>query len=115
VSEGKKERARIGVSIPITTSPDKAELISRIRRISPRNPNMSLPPRTPMPSSVVPAAPLAPAANTDPSVGGLLARLMAAAGVDPDNPNQLAPPPFADQLRAFYRDDPAQPWFMRGH
>jgi hypothetical protein len=81
--------------------------------ISSRNPNMSLPPQAPMPSSVAPAAPLAPAANPNPPVGGLLARLMAAAGVDPDSPNQPAPPPLADQLRGFYRDDPSQPWFPR--
>jgi hypothetical protein len=35
------------------------------------------------------------------------------AGVDPQNPNQPAPPPQGDELRAFYRDDPVQPWTLQ--
>jgi hypothetical protein len=62
--------------------------------------------------SSAPAAPLVP--SDDPNFpGGLLGRLMAVAGVDPLNPNQLAPPPQDDELRAFYRDDPAQPWTLQ--
>jgi hypothetical protein len=56
-----------------------------------------------------PAAPLVPSDDSNFS-GGLLGRLMAIAGIDPRDPNQLAPPPQDDELRAFYRDDPAQPW-----
>jgi hypothetical protein len=54
----------------------------------------------------------APAATLVPSddssfAGGLLGRMAALLGVDPQNPDQLAPPPEDDGLRAFYRD-PAQ-------
>jgi hypothetical protein len=42
---------------------------------------------------------------------GLLGRFAAMAGVDPRNPGQFAPSPLDDQLRAFYRDDPA--WFLQ--
>jgi hypothetical protein len=45
--------------------------------------------------------------------GGLLGRLVALAGIDPQNPAQLAPPPMDEQLREFYRDDQAQPWFVQ--
>ena len=40
--------------------------------------------------------------------GGLLGRLAALMDVGPQNPDQLAPPPPDDELRAFYRDNPAQ-------
>ena len=57
-----------------------------------------------------PAVPLVP--PDDPYFsGGLLGRLIALAGIDPQNPAQLAPPLMDDQLREFYRDDQAQPWF----
>jgi hypothetical protein len=62
--------------------------------------------------SSAPAAPLVPSDDANFS-GGLLGRLMAMAGIDPLNPNQLAPPPPDDELRAFYRDDPAQPWTLQ--
>ena len=62
--------------------------------------------------SSAPAAPLVPSDDANFS-GGLLGRLMAVAGVDPLNANQLAPPPQDDELRAFYRDDPAQPWTLQ--
>jgi hypothetical protein len=62
--------------------------------------------------SSAPAAPLVPSDDANFS-GGLLGRLMAVAGVDPLNPNQLAPPPQDDELRAFYRDNPAQPWTLQ--
>jgi hypothetical protein len=62
--------------------------------------------------SSAPAAPLVPSDDANFS-GGLLGRLMAVAGVDPLNPNQLAPPPQDDELRAFYRDDPTQPWTLQ--
>jgi hypothetical protein len=52
-----------------------------------------------------PAAPFVPADDLNFS-GGLLGRLTALIGIDPQNPDQLAPPPQDDQ-RAFYRD-PAQ-------
>jgi hypothetical protein len=61
--------------------------------------------------SSAPAAPLVPSDDANFS-GGLLGRLMAVAGVDPLNPGQLAPPQ-DDELRAFYRDDPAQPWTLQ--
>jgi hypothetical protein len=37
--------------------------------------------------------------------------LAALAGVDPQYPTQLAPPPQDDQLRGFYRNDPA--WMLQ--
>jgi hypothetical protein len=62
------------------------------------------------------SAPAAPGARSNqPNFsGGLLGRLAALMGVDPENPTQLAPPPLDDQLRGFYRDDPSQPWFAQG-
>jgi hypothetical protein len=45
--------------------------------------------------------------------GVVLGRLVALAGIDPQNPAQLAPPALDDQLRGFYRDDPVQPWFVQ--
>jgi len=57
-----------------------------------------------------PAAPLVPPDNQNFS-GGLPGRIAALAGIDPMNPTQFAPPPLDDQLRAFYRDDPA--WFLQ--
>jgi hypothetical protein len=60
----------------------------------------------------VPAATLAPSDDSNFS-GGLLGRLMAIAGINPRDPNQLAPSPQDDGLRAFYRDDPAQPWTLQ--
>jgi hypothetical protein len=60
-----------------------------------------------------PAAPLAPSEDANFS-GGLLGRLTALAGLDPQNLKQPAPPPpLDDQLRGFYRDGPAQPWFAQ--
>jgi hypothetical protein len=44
---------------------------------------------------------------------GLLGRLAALMGVGPQNPDQLAPPPQDDELRAFYRDNPAQQWTLQ--
>jgi hypothetical protein len=43
--------------------------------------------------------------------GGFLGRLAALMGVDPQNPDQLAPP--QDELRALYSDYPAQPRNLR--
>jgi hypothetical protein len=59
----------------------------------------------------VPEAPLVPA---DDSIffGGLLGRLTALAGINPQNPERFAPPPQDDVLRGFYRDDPKQPWLL---
>jgi hypothetical protein len=59
-----------------------------------------------------PAATLVPSDDSSFS-GGLLGRLAALMGVDPKNPDQLAPPEQDDELRAFYRDDPAQPWTLQ--
>ena len=59
-----------------------------------------------------PAAPLAPSDDSSLS-GGLLGRLMAIAGIDPQNPDQLAPPQQNDRLRAFYGDDPLRPWTLQ--
>jgi hypothetical protein len=59
-----------------------------------------------------PAVPLGP--SDDPNFsGGLLGRLVALMGIDPQNPTQPVPPP-DDGLRGFYRDDPVQPWFVQG-
>jgi hypothetical protein len=58
------------------------------------------------------AAPLAPSEDTNFS-GGLLGRLAALTGLDPQNSTQPAPPPLDDALRSFYRDDPVQPWFVQ--
>jgi len=59
-----------------------------------------------------PAAPFAP--SDDPHFsGGLLGRLAALAGIDPQNPTQPALPPLDDSLRGFYRDDAVQPWFVQ--
>jgi len=60
-----------------------------------------------------PAAPLVPSDNPY-SPGGLPGLIAAAAGIDPQNPNQFAPPPLDEGLRGFYRDDPVQPWFVQG-
>jgi hypothetical protein len=59
-----------------------------------------------------PAAPLSPSEDANFS-GGLLGRLAALTGLDPQNPTQPAPPPLDDQLRGFSRDDPAWPWFAQ--
>jgi hypothetical protein len=59
-----------------------------------------------------PAAPFAPSDGANLS-GGLLGRLAALAGIDPQNPAQPVPPPLDGQLRGFYRDDPVQPWFVQ--
>jgi hypothetical protein len=61
----------------------------------------------------VPAAPIAPTDNPYPA-GGLAGWLATLAGVDPQNPTQAAPPPLANGLRDYYRDDPVQPWLLRG-
>jgi hypothetical protein len=45
--------------------------------------------------------------------GGLLGRMAALMGVDPQNPDQLAPPPQDDALRGLYRDDSLQPWTLQ--
>jgi hypothetical protein len=45
--------------------------------------------------------------------GGLPGRLAALAGIDPQDPSQLVPPPLDEQLRGFYRDDPIRPWFVQ--
>jgi hypothetical protein len=62
--------------------------------------------------AAAPGAPLAPSEDTNFS-GGLLGRLTALAGLDPQNLMQPASPPPDDQLGGFYRDDPVQPWFAR--
>jgi hypothetical protein len=56
-------------------------------------------------------APAAPPSDDSNFSGGLLGRLAALMGVDPQNPDQLVPPP--DELRALYRDNPAQPWTLQ--
>jgi hypothetical protein len=58
-------------------------------------------------------APAAPPPDDSNFSGGLLGRLAALMGVDPQNPDQLAPPSQDDELRAFYRDDPVQPWTLQ--
>jgi hypothetical protein len=68
------------------------------------------PPQASAFDAAAPFAPPAPAENANFS-GGLLGRLTALAGLDPQNPTQPASPPLDDQL--FYRDDPAQPWFAQ--
>lgn len=35
------------------------------------------------------------------------------AGINPQDPAQVAPSSQADQLRGFYNDDPLQPWFTQ--
>jgi hypothetical protein len=57
------------------------------------------------------AAPLSPSEDANFS-DGLLGRLTALAGLDPQNPAQPAPP-LDDQLRGFYRDHPVQAWFAQ--
>jgi hypothetical protein len=59
-----------------------------------------------------PPVPLAPSDAQNVS-GGVLGRVAALAGIDPQNPAQLAPPPLDDQPRGYYRDDPVQPWFVQ--
>ena len=61
----------------------------------------------------LPAAPLAPSDDPD-FAGGLAGGIAALAGIDLQHPTQLALPPLDDGLRAFYRDDPLQPWFVQG-
>ena len=68
--------------------------------------------QAPVADASAPAASVAPS-NEPNFSGGLLSRLAALMGVDPENPTQLAPPPLDDQLRGFYRDDPLQPWFAQ--
>jgi len=65
----------------------------------------------PVTDTSAPAPPLAPSDDSNFS-GGLLGRLVALAGIDPQNPTQPAPSPLDDQLRGFYRDDPRQPWLV---
>lgn len=69
-------------------------------------------PPAPVSEASAPAAPLTPSDDANFS-GGLLGRLAALAGIDPQNPTRLAPPPLDDHLRGFYRDDPMQPWFVQ--
>ena len=57
------------------------------------------------------APPLVPSDDANFS-GGLPERLAALMGIDPRNPDQFARPPQDDELSAFYRDDPAQPWSL---
>jgi hypothetical protein len=59
-----------------------------------------------------PAAPLGPSDASNFS-SGLFGRMAALMGVDLQNPDQLAPPPQDNELRAFYRDNPAQPWTLQ--
>jgi hypothetical protein len=59
-----------------------------------------------------PAAPFVPSDDSNFS-GGLLGRMAALMGVDPQNPNQFALPPLADGLREFYRNDPMQRFVQR--
>ena len=70
----------------------------------------------PSPASAIdtdaPGAPLVPSDDSEFS-GGLLGRLMAVTGIDLQNPDQLAPTPQDDELRAFYRDNPVQPWTLQ--
>jgi hypothetical protein len=56
--------------------------------------------------------PLAAAGDSNLS-GGLPGRLAALLGVNPQNPEQFAPPPSDDDLRAFYGDR-APPWLLQG-
>jgi len=55
--------------------------------------------------------PVEPPSDDSNLSGGLLGRLAALMGVDPQNPDQLAPP--QDELGAFYRDNSAQPWTLQ--
>jgi hypothetical protein len=55
--------------------------------------------------------PLAPPDGSNVS-GGIAGRLAALLGVDPQNPDRLAPPPSDDALRAFY-GDPRQAWILQ--
>jgi hypothetical protein len=64
------------------------------------------------PASDSNAPPLAPLDDSSFS-GGLPGRLAALLGVDPQNPDQPAPPPSDDDLRAFY-GDLMRPWFLQG-
>lgn len=59
------------------------------------------------------APPIAPPDSSN-SSGGIADWIAALAGTDPQNPSQPAQPPLDDGLRGFYRDDPRQPWFVRG-
>ena len=69
-------------------------------------------PPAPVSETSAPAASLAPSDDANFS-GGLLGRLAALAGIDPQDSTQLAPPPLDDRLRGFYRDNPMQPWFVQ--
>lgn len=61
---------------------------------------------------ITPVVPFVP--SDDPYFpGGLAGRLAALAGIDPQDPTQPAPPPMDGELRRFYRDDPAQRWFVQ--
>jgi hypothetical protein len=62
-------------------------------------------------SAMSAGAPVAPPSDDSNFSGGLLRRFAALMGVDPQNPDQLAPPP--DEQRALYRDNPAQPWTLQ--
>jgi len=99
-------------ALPISAPPDSQGPLSLsdayLEYLKRLNANLS---RASATDPSVPAAPLVPSDDADFS-GGLLGRLMAVAGIDPQNPNQLAPPQ-DDELRAFYRDDPVRPWTLQ--
>src|SRR5207249_2524296 len=60
--------------------------------------------------AIAPAVPLALSDSPGFSGGGLPGRIAALAGIDLQDPMQLAPPPTQDGLHGFYRDDLLQPW-----
>jgi hypothetical protein len=67
----------------------------------------------PQASTMDAGAPAAPPSDDSNFSGGLLGRLAERMGVDPQNPDKLAPPPQDNELRAFYRDNLAQPWTLQ--
>jgi hypothetical protein len=84
---------------------------AQVRRVSSAFPSIA--PRDPIQPVAPERAPALPSApSDDPNFsGGLLGRLAALAGVDPQNPTQAAPPP-DDPLLEFYRDR-IQRWFVQ--
>src|SRR5258708_16292802 len=131
--------ARFALPSSLNSSRGLADWIAGLAGVDPQNPTQAAPSpqiggtpatitgvqgprRSPANGNNSPASefdPSTPEASTVPAGNpyfpvGLPGLIAAIAGIDPQHPNQFAPPPLDEGLRGFYRDDPVQPWFVRG-